>query len=360
MTPRRSIRRAAALAVAAGALLAVPAGAQAALVLNAKTFSTQEAAPLSRTILATFSDDAAGAPGSFTCSAAGYTGTIDWGDGTAPTPVTITNRFGGDFALCEYTVNADHTYAHFGVFTTTVSVAGGPLGHTGTDQGQITVADVGIEGEGKAVAGTAGTALVADIAEFKDQNRLSQPGDFTASIDWGDGTPISAGTISGGGGRFTVTGSHTYASAGTFSARVSFSHPTAAPAVALSTVVVAPGGGAQQNGGQNQSTQFTGVFALRGSVARNGITLKALKSQGLPVRVAASAPRNLNVEVLRGTSKVGSSKLRVNKGLNNVRWRPSSSLAKKLRSGRQYGLRIKVKGEPTLQLTFRTRAAKKR
>jgi hypothetical protein len=128
--------------------------------------------------------------------------------------------------------------------------------------------------------------------------------------------------------------------------------------VALSTVVVAPGGGGQQNGGQNQSTQFTGVFALRGTSARNGITLKALRSQGLPVRIAASAPRNLSVEVLRGTSKVGSSKLRVNKGLNNVRWRPSSKLAKKLRAGRQYGLRIKVPGEPTLQLTFRTRAAR--
>jgi hypothetical protein len=356
MNPRTNVQRLAALAVAGAALLAVPAGAQAALVVNAKRFSTQEAAPLSRTILATFSDDAAGAPGSFSCSAAGYTGTIDWGDGTAPTAVTISNRFGGDFALCEYTVNADHTYSHFGVYTTTVSVGGGPLGHTGSDQGAITVADVAIDGEGKAVAATAGTPLVADIAEFKDQNRLSQPGDFSASIDWGDGTPVSGGVISGNDGRFTVSGTHTYASAGTFAARVSLAHPNAAPAVALSTVVVGPG--APQAGGGGQATQFTGVFTLRGTSARNGITLKALRSQGLPVRIAASAPRDLNVELLRGTSKLGSSKLKVNKGINNVRWRPSSKLAKKLRSGRQYGLRIKVPGEPTLQLTFRTRAAR--
>jgi hypothetical protein len=358
MTTRRTFRRLATLAVTGGALLAVPAGAQAALVLNAKTFSTQEAAPLARTIIATFSDDAAGAPGSFSCSGSGYTGTVDWGDGNAPEPVTVANRFGGDFALCEYTVTADHKYAHFGVFTTTVSVSGGPLAHTGSDTGQITVADVDIKGEGKPGTATAGTPFVGEVAEFQDQNPLSSAGDFTAAIDWGDGTLISNGVISGNNGRFAVSGTHTYASAGSFPVRVTFSHPTAAPAVALTTMTVGGAAPGQQNNGQNPATQFTGVFALRGTSARNGITLKALKSRGLPVRIAASAPRNLSVEVLRGTTKLGSAKLKVNKGLNNVRWRPSAKLARKLRSGRQYGLRIKVRGEPTLQLTFRTRAAR--
>src|SRR5207245_9717491 len=37
--------------------------------------------------------------------------------------------------------------------------------------------------------------------------------DFSASIDWGDGTS-TAGTITGAGGSYTVTGSHTYPSAG--------------------------------------------------------------------------------------------------------------------------------------------------
>ena len=38
--------------------------------------------------------------------------------------------------------------------------------------------------------------------------------DFTATIDWGDGTPLTAGTISQPGGvgtAYVVTGSHTYA-----------------------------------------------------------------------------------------------------------------------------------------------------
>jgi hypothetical protein len=353
---RTRLRRLAALTVAGCALLAVPAGAQAALVINAKTFSTQEAAPLARTIIATFSDDATGAPGSFTCSAPSYTGTVDWGDGTAPEAVTVATRFGGDFALCEYTVTADHRYAHFGVFTTNISVGGGPLGHTGSDSGQITVADLNITGEGKPATATAGTAFVGQVAEFKDANQLSSAGDFTSSIDWGDGTPVTSGVISGDKGNFSISGTHTYASAGTFSVRVTFAHPTTAPAVALGTVVVAPGGAGQQNGGQNgQATQFTGVFALRGTVARSGITLKALRSRGLALRIAASAPRTETVTVLRGKTIVGRSKVKVKAGLNNVRWRPSSKLLKKLRAGRQYGLQIKVPGEPTLGLSFRTR-----
>jgi hypothetical protein len=354
MTPKTHIRGVTAAAVAGCALLVAPAFAQADLVITAKSFSTQEAAPLSRTILATFSDDAAGAPGSFSCSASTYTGTVDWGDGSAPEPVNIADRFGGDFALCAFTITGDHKYAHFGVFTTTVSISGGPLGHAGTDTGQITVADVGIAGEGKDANATTGTPFVGEVAEFKDQNQLSSAGDFTASIDWGDATPITTGVITGNNGNFSVSGTHTYASAGSFAVRTTFSHPTAAPAVALSTMTV--GAAAPPNNQNNNATQFTGVFSVRGTAARQGITLKALKSPGLAVRIGAAAARTETIEVLRNTSKLGSTKVKVKAGVNNVRWRPSSALAKKLRSGRQYGLRIKVAGEPTLQLTFRIRA----
>jgi hypothetical protein len=357
MSPRTHLRRLAALAVAGGALFVAPAGAQAAMVVTAKSFSTQEAAPLSRTILATFSDDAAGAPGAFTCSASTYTGTIDWGDGTAPEPVSIADRFGGDFPVCEYTVNSDHKYAHFGVFTTTISISGGPLAHTGADSGEITVADVNIVGESKTVNATAGQAFVGEVAEFKDQNPLSQPGDFTSTIDWGDGSLISAGVITGKDGSFSVSGSHVYATTGSFPVRVTLAHPTATPAVALGSASVAPAPPQQQN--NNQPTLFTPTFSVRGKAKSSGITLKALRSPGLAVQIGASAARTETIVVLRGTSRLGSAKVKVKRGLNRVRFKPSSKLAKKLRSGRQYGLRIKVAGEPTLQLTFRIRAPKR-
>ena len=125
----------------------------------------------------------------------------------------------------------------------------------------------------------------------------------------------------------------------------------------------APGHSGNAPGQQNNNgnpPQFTGIFSVRGTAAKSGITLNALKSQGLPVKIGASAARKESIEVLRGTTKLGSAKVKVKAGTNNVRFKPSSKLAKKLRSGKQYGLRIKVAGEPTLQLTFRIRAAQKR
>src|SRR5258705_7581386 len=48
-----------------------------------------------------------------------------------------------------------------------------------------------------------------DIASFTVDNTTDAAGDFTATIDWGDGT-TSAGTIVGSNGSFTVEGGHTY------------------------------------------------------------------------------------------------------------------------------------------------------
>ena len=59
------------------------------------------------------------------------------------------------------------------------------------------------------------------VAAFSDSNPLpptgsSSPADFIATIDWGDGTPLTAGTIVElfGGATYEVNGSHTYADAG--------------------------------------------------------------------------------------------------------------------------------------------------
>ena len=52
------------------------------------------------------------------------------------------------------------------------------------------------------------------MATFTDANGYATTADFTATIDWGDGSS-SHGTVSGPtGGPFTVSGSHTYGSTG--------------------------------------------------------------------------------------------------------------------------------------------------
>ena len=55
------------------------------------------------------------------------------------------------------------------------------------------------------------------VASFTDGDPTSTIADFTALVDWGDGTPMTAGTISQPGGvgtAYVVSGMHTYADSG--------------------------------------------------------------------------------------------------------------------------------------------------
>jgi ELWxxDGT repeat protein len=68
---------------------------------------------------------------------------------------------------------------------------------------------------GVAVSATEGASTTATVATFTDANAGAPISDFTATINWGDGTAASPGTVvSNGNGNFTVTGTHTYADEG--------------------------------------------------------------------------------------------------------------------------------------------------
>ena len=59
------------------------------------------------------------------------------------------------------------------------------------------------------------------VAEFSDSNPSAPAGDFTAAINWGDGTAanpdITSGVVSAIGGRhFSVAGSHAFLTPGAF------------------------------------------------------------------------------------------------------------------------------------------------
>src|SRR5262249_8440059 len=64
-------------------------------------------------------------------------------------------------------------------------------------------------GAGGDISTTEGATFSGTVATFQDPGSPDTPSDFTATIDWGDGT-ITPGTVTGGGGFFTVTGTHTY------------------------------------------------------------------------------------------------------------------------------------------------------
>ena len=139
---------------------------------------------------------------------ANYNATIDWGDGTL-TAGTVTGTAGGPF-----TVTGTHTYAEDGSDTITVTVtetADDMDTASGTGTATVQEGNFALQGGGtlSATEGVSFSNFV--VGTFNDFMPPSPDpaSSFTASIDWGDGN-TSAGTITGSGGNFTVTGDHTY------------------------------------------------------------------------------------------------------------------------------------------------------
>ncbi len=98
-------------------------------------------------------------------------------------------------------------------------------------------------------------ANLITVANFTDGSPSAVPTDFSVSINWGDGTPVDttsghATAIAGQPGNFSVSGSHTYATAGNFNAVVTITDNATNStmdvggntATATSTITVSPVG----------------------------------------------------------------------------------------------------------------------
>ena len=68
---------------------------------------------------------------------------------------------------------------------------------------------------GSTFSGKTGTAVGGTVATFSSADSSDVPGNFTATINWGDGAS-TAGAIAGSAGSFTVAGTHAYSSSGSF------------------------------------------------------------------------------------------------------------------------------------------------
>lgn len=176
--------------------------AGAAIVSGGDTIRTTEGKPFAGEV-ATFADTRCGA-------SVVYSATVDWGDG-ATSAGSISGSCNGGFA-----VQGTHTYAEGGSYTLRVPISG-TNDSGGTATGTAAVTDAPLAGTGTAISATQGSAFGKTLGTFSDSGPNSGRTDFTASVDWGDGSPASPGTVSGGpgAGPYTVTGSHTYFAAGT-------------------------------------------------------------------------------------------------------------------------------------------------
>jgi outer membrane protein assembly factor BamB len=77
-----------------------------------------------------------------------------------------------------------------------------------------------ITAHGTTFSATEGASFSGKVASFDDPDTSATASEYSATIDWGDGSPTSSGTISGSGGSFQVDGTHTYTEEGSYKVTV--------------------------------------------------------------------------------------------------------------------------------------------
>jgi hypothetical protein len=171
-------------------------------------------------------------------SVSDYTATINWGDGTT-SKGTVVHLGGGN----NFRVDApSHTYAEEGSYTVNVTLKHDALASVTTPNKTITIADAPLTGYSKSLTGTHGVALTgAVVASFTDADPGGTVSDYKATINWGDGSAATAGTIvyNSSTGRFDVQGGHTYAKAGKYTITVTITDAGGSTITVTSTITVA-------------------------------------------------------------------------------------------------------------------------
>jgi hypothetical protein len=160
-----------------------------------------------------------------------YSVTINWGDSSTSPGQVVANPAGG------FLVIGTHTYAEEGSATVQVNVfdhGGSSASVTST----MNIGDAGLSASGLPITATEGTAFTSAVANFSDAG-IGTADDFSATINWGDGS-TGPGTITdNGGGNYSISGSHTYSQEGNFGITVTIHDVGGAGTSANSTAQVA-------------------------------------------------------------------------------------------------------------------------
>jgi hypothetical protein len=139
-----------------------------------------------------------------------YSAVINWGDGIGSFGmITLTGT--------TFTVNGTHTYVqesaadHAGSLPYHITVT---IHHEATTPAVVgsiaAVADPAVIPTGVALTPVEGNSFTSAVATFTDPGGIETTGNYSANINWGDGTTPSLGTISRIGTIYTVRGTHTY------------------------------------------------------------------------------------------------------------------------------------------------------
>jgi hypothetical protein len=242
------------------------------------------------------------------CCAISVSPTIDWGDGTSSAGTVGPN--GGP-------ITGTHTYAEEGTYTGSVSWTDDAGPHMVPFDVKVPDAPLN-NATGASFSATAGTPFSGQVATFTDADPGGNASDYSATITWGDDTS-SAGTVSAGsGGQFVVSGTHTYATAGSFPTSIAISDAGGANATANGRATVAvppptvtavsPSSGPAGGGTSVTITgaNFTGATGVKfGSTAATGVTVNSA-TKITATSPAGSGTVDVTVTTPGGTSPTGS------------------------------------------------------
>jgi hypothetical protein len=226
------------------------------IALNSATEGT--ALPTNTTV-ATFTD------GNLTDTASAFTAAINWGDGSI-TAGTISGSSGA------FSVIGGHTYTDEGNFVVSATIERTadntqimPSGTVGVPENDL------LTPHGVMINGIVNQPLNDIVlATFDDSDIANTVGDFTALINWGDGSPLSAGTITGSNGSFEVSGSHTYTSDGVLTATVKLldDAPGTANALAITSIDVSTATTVAEPSSGGILALGTALLLLRSAISR--------------------------------------------------------------------------------------------
>ncbi|HLJ95789.1 MAG TPA: hypothetical protein VKU02_21615, partial [Gemmataceae bacterium] len=201
-----------------------------------------------------------------TANATSWRVDVNWGDNTAHTVYTVPSQ--GTLG------NQPHNYGEEGTYVVTVTVTDN-LNQMGAATFNVTVADPAVNASGINFSGVSNSTLTNQaVATFTDpggaEPNASDPNGgvtshYSATIDWGDFSGATAGTITLSNGVFTVSGSHSYTGSGTFPINVTVSHEGAPQTFAQGQATISTNPVSVSSAGDQLSTEGTATSFNLGS-----------------------------------------------------------------------------------------------
>jgi RHS repeat-associated protein len=167
-----------------------------------------------------------------------HTATIDWGDGTSESGVVTELNGTGS-------VTATHVYADDGTYEVTAVVTDNDGAAAQVTQATTITNAAPVVVAGPNTSTRAAQETIFGLVTFSDPG-FGLTESFTASVDWGDGTPVEPATVvidTGSAGQPTVgqvSATHTFAAVGTYTVTVSVTDDDGASGSATLQIEVLP------------------------------------------------------------------------------------------------------------------------